>query len=262
MRALLISLFILALPSAAIAQGGMGGGMGGMGSGSMGSGGMGNGGGGRRGGGMQGGMGGGEGRRGPGNGEGPAQMKPISREKMDKPIEEMFRAADVNKDGTVQLDELRAVLNAKREMLIHDRFKKIDANGDKLIDEKEFIAWQQSMGSLAASEAEGRGSGFGIVTESLPPPLGDGRDDQVLRIIIEPLTVDVLVSANVNYDKGVTLPELLAYEHLRFDAADADKDGKLSGEELRKFEPDGGRRGPRAGRPPESEPRSGNTPPE
>jgi Ca2+-binding EF-hand superfamily protein len=257
MRAILAGLFILALPAAALAQGGMGGGMGGMGGGS----GMpGGGGGGRHGGGMQGEMG--EGGRGPGGGRGPAPMKPISRDKLDKPVEAMFRAADANKDGIVELEELRSVLNAKREAIIRERFKKIDANGDKLIDEKEFIVWQQSLGSVAASDSLGGGPAYGIVTESLPPPLGNGEDDRALRFIIEPLSVDVLVSANVNYDKGASLDELLAYERQRFDAADTDKDGKLSGEELRKLEPEGGRRGPRAGGPPNGEPAPGGPSPQ
>lgn len=256
MRAILAGLFILALPSVAIAQGGMGGGMGSGGMGMPGEGG----GGGRHGGGKPGGMG--EGGRGPGGGRGPAQMKPISREKLDKPVEAMFRAADANQDGIVELAELRSVLNAKREAIIRDRFKKIDANGDKLIDEKEFISWQQLLGSVAASETQSGGPAYGIVAESLPPPLGNSEDDRALRFIVEPLSVDVLVSANVNYDKGVTLAELLAYERQRFDAADTDKDGKLSGEELRKLEPDGGRRGPRAGGLSNGEPAPGGPPPQ
>jgi len=72
----------------------------------------------------------------------------------------------------------------------------------------------------------------------------------------------VLARPNVNSDRGVTLDELLAYERQRFDATDTDKEGKLSGEEWRKLEPEGGRRGMRGGRPPEGGPEKGGPPPQ
>lgn len=231
MRPLLFGLLVAALPVAAIAQGGPmgGGGRGGGMGGGMGGGGM---GGGHRGGGM------GRPQGGP-----PPQMKPIDRDKMDGPVTDMFRAADLDKDGIVTLDELRTVLGRKRAAIIATRFKAIDTNGDKLIDEKEFDAWQQSLGTVAASDDEARGAGSGIVAETLPPDLGKSREDQMLRRIIEPLSATLLVSANTNYDKGMSLEELLAYEHQRFDNADTDKDGKLSAEEMRALAPKGGQRG-------------------
>lgn len=235
----LLGLALLAFSAPAFAQ--MGGGMGGGGmGGGMGGGGMGGGmGGGGRHGGMRGGMGspGGMGQR------SFRDMKPIARDKMDKPVEEMFRAADTDKDGTVTFDELKAVLDGRRDAIIRQRFKTVDANGDKMIDEKEFVAWQNGMGTVALSDTDSRGSFAGVVTDSLPPSLGKDEEDRALRWIIEPLSVNVLVSANTNYDKGMTLAELLAYEHKRFDGADTDKDGKLSAEEMRGLE--GGGTGPR-----------------
>jgi Ca2+-binding EF-hand superfamily protein len=228
MRPFLLGLAILMLPASALAQEGF----------------PGEGGGGGREGEMRGGQrGGGDGERGMGRPGGrPAEAKPVSREKMVKPVEEMFQAADTNKDGFVTLDELRAVLDSKRDATIRERFKKIDTNGDKVIDEKEFVAWQAAMGTVAVSDVEARGAGFGIVQESLSPSWKDGRDDQILRAIIEPLSATVLVNANTNYDKGVTLEELLAYEYKRFDSADLDKDGQLYPQELRSLRPDGGPR--------------------
>lgn len=190
-------------------------------------------------------------------------MKPIKRDKLDEPVTEMFRAADADKDGTVTIAELKSVLAAQRQEVILERFRAIDSNHDKLIDQHEFVAWQQQMGSLALSGDAVNNEAGGIVPDSLPPHLGKSDTDEALRLIIEPLNSVVLVNANTNYDQGVSLAELLAYERQRFDAADTDKDGELSMPELRGLEakkyglPDA--RGPGEGGP--SMPPPGGRPP-
>lgn len=194
------------------------------------------------GGGGRGGMGGGMRQGGPGRA--PVELKEIKRDKIDKPVEEMFRAADLNGDGMVTIDELHATLTNRRAVLIRERFKAVDANGDKVIDEREFIAWQESLGSLASSDANAGGMDLGLVPDTISPALGKGAEENALRLAIEPLGTTVLINANSNFDQGMTLPELLAYEHKRFDAADADHDGTLSLEELRSLDPRGRAGGP------------------
>jgi hypothetical protein len=76
-------------------------------------------------------------------------------------------------------------------------------------------------------------SGDAIVPEIVEPPLGDDEDERALRRVIEPLSATMLVKANTNYDHGVTLAELLAYEEARFEAVDLNRDGELSIGELR-----------------------------
>ncbi|MET0363899.1 MAG: calcium-binding protein [Sphingobium sp.] len=230
---------LLLLSSASFAQ--MGGGMGGMGGmdGDS-SGGM----GGRRGG-MGGGMGGmGEGGP-PGSGGRPrmAETKPIKRAKLDKPVQGMFTAADTNRDGIVTLDELKAVLLARRDAVIRTRFEKIDTNRDKLIDEREFIAWQASLGSVAVSDDEAGDRG-GPVAEAIAPVLDDDAEGFILKRLIDPLGPTVIANANSNYDKGLSLDELLTYERRRFDDADIDKDGELGAEEIRALMPRARGRGP------------------
>ncbi len=165
------------------------------------------------GGGGRGGLGGGMRQGGPGRA--PVELKEIKRDKIDKPVEEMFRAADLNGDGMVTIEELHATLTNRRAALIGQRFKAIDGNGDKVIDELEFIAWQESLGSLASSDVSAGGIDLGPVPDTISPALGKGAEDNALRLVIEPLGATVLINANSNYDQGMTLPELLAYERTR-----------------------------------------------
>ena len=90
--------------------------------------------------------------------------------------------------------------------------------------------------STRLSEADARGASDGPVSEAIEPELGNGPDDRIMERLIEPLNATVLVGANVQYRAGITLDELLAYEHNRFDAADADHDGEVSSDEARAWE--------------------------
>ncbi|HEX7871815.1 MAG TPA: EF-hand domain-containing protein [Sphingobium sp.] len=251
MRKTILGMALLLLSSTAFAQ--MGGGMGGMGGMDGDSGGGMGGMGGRRGG-MGGGMGGEGGPPGGGGRPRMAETKPIKRAKLDKPVQGMFAAADSNRDGIVTLDELKAVLLARRDAAIRTRFEKIDTNRDKLIDEKEFIAWQSALGSIAASDDEAMGDRGGPVAEAIAPVLDDDAEGFVLRRLIDPLGATVIASANSNYDKGLSLDELLTYERKRFDDADVDKDGELGVEEIRALMPRGRGRGPGADGPPPGSP--------
>jgi len=181
-------------------------------------------------------------------------MKPVKRDRLDKATTEMFRIADRNGDGLVTFEELKSVIDARRDARIKARFERIDSDHDGSISAAEFFAWQHDMGSVASSEHQPVAEIGGPVSESIMPELDE--DDRALRRLIEPLSAMVIVNANTNYDKGVSLDELLAYERRKFDAADSDHDGMLTMEELRALEPrdrgPGGPGGP-MGRPPRDE---------
>ncbi|PZQ56996.1 MAG: calcium-binding protein [Novosphingobium pentaromativorans] len=202
--------------------------MGGMGGGGMGGGGM-------------GGPGGGGPPGGGGGGGKPRMPKPISRAHYDKIVTALFRDADSNRDGLVTLDEFHTLVNARRDAAIKARFAKVDANGDGTISAAEFTAWQQQMGSVASDERGAVGDRSGQVLEVIAPDFGRDDDDRMLADLIEPISGTLIAKANTNYDAGVSLEELLAYEGARFEAADADKDGYLSMQELRPK--NGGREG-------------------
>jgi hypothetical protein len=211
---------LLLTASPALAQMGGGGGMGGMGGG---------------------GMGGGHGASGPSevepddespqNGIGthdrPHEMKPISREYFDKVVTAMFGQADLNRDGMVTLAELQSVIDARRDVVIRARFKDMDGNHDGHIDVDEFITWQRKQGSVAASDCSVYAGHIELVPETLGPALGDSDRDEAMAVAIEPLSATLITKANVHYNRGVTLADVLAYENARFDAADTNHDGFL-----------------------------------
>lgn len=179
---------------------------------------------------------------GPGGGGGASRpMQPVMRKQIDGPVERMFRAADGNRDGTVTLAELEAVVTARRDAIIRARFEKIDANRDGQVNLDEFMAWQRQMGSRAASEDQAVAGRNGPVSEAIEPDLGNKPGDRVLAMVIEPLSALTIVNANTNYDAGITLDELLAYERRRFDAADTDHDGALTMDEIREMARKSGR---------------------
>jgi len=96
---------------------------------------------------------------------------------------------------------------------------------------------------VVLSDQAARGRDDGIVAEEIPVDMGGDRDGMMLSGLIEPLSATVIAAANTNYDAGVSLEELLAYERQRFDAADKDGDGALSMEELDALHPRGETRG-------------------
>ncbi|MBO9671777.1 MAG: EF-hand domain-containing protein, partial [Sphingobium sp.] len=174
-RALFLGVALtMAVPAyAQMGPGGGGGFPGGGGGGFPGGGGRGHGG---RGGAM------GRGQRGA---ERPRVMKPVKREKLDKVVTAMFKAADTNGDGLVTFEELKAVIEARRDARIKARFERIDTDHNGSISSAEFFAWQHDMGSLAASEDQPVAEMGGPISEAILPELDE--DDMALRRLIEPL---------------------------------------------------------------------------
>lgn len=197
------------------------------------------GGGGMGGGGMGGGgMGGGEGRGGGPGGGTPKPPKPVKRKDFDKIVTAMFRDADTDRNGIVTIDELHAIISARRDAAIEARFAAVDSDRDGVLSRAEFANWQQRMGSAASSDDLAFGSQGQQVADAIMPSTGKDGDAFMVAALIEPLSGTVIAKANTDYDAGVSLEELLLYEAARFDAADADHDGQLSMAELR---PSGGR---------------------
>jgi len=186
------------------------------------------------------------------------EIKPVTRARFDKIVTGMFRDADQNRDGFVTTAEIGAIASARRDVLIGKRFERIDANGDHAISRDEFFAWQHGLGSLAQSEdAQAIGHG-GLVPETIEPDYGNEMEARLLLGLIEPLSAGLVAKANLDYDAGLSLAELLAYEGKRFEEADRDHNSAISMGEAR--QPEGRLPGGVPGLPPgrRPEPPAGN----
>jgi hypothetical protein len=161
---------------------------------------------------------------------GPPRMRaiePVGRERFDRIVTDMFHAADSDRDGLVTIGEVRAIAGARRDVLIGNRFERVDRNGDRTVSREEFFAWQHDLGSVAQSE-EAQAIGRGLVPETIAPDFRNEMEARLLTGIVEPMGASLVVGANANYDAGLSLDELLAYEGKRFDAADRDRNKAIS----------------------------------
>lgn len=163
---------------------------------------------------------------------GPKPPEPLSRKKFDDGIAKLFKMADTNGDGTITLAELNAVIDARKQVVIGARFAQIDSNHDKSISFDEFSQWQRSLGSAVLSDSAATGNDLAIVPEDIRLDPGRTVIDELLSRMIAPLNATMLVAANTDYDAGVTLAELNAYESKRWDAADTNHDGWLTQDEI------------------------------
>ena len=163
----------------------------------------------------------------------PTVGEALRRDRFDEAVGKLAASADSDRDGTVTLAELRAVIGARKDAAIRDRFATVDANRDKTLSYAEFDQWQRGLGSLALSDEAAATASAALVAEDVrPEPMRD-PGGKVLARLVEPLNATMLAAANTNYDAGASLAEILAHEGKRFDAADANKDGWVTEDEQR-----------------------------
>lgn len=164
----------------------------------------------------------------------PRPPKPLKVEVVLEAVEKQHRSADVNRDGFLTKDEIRSQIAQMADAAISNRFKAIDADRNGTIDKAEFAAWQKSMGSLALSDTAAAGSGGALVPETIPFGTDLGLKGEMLRLLIEPLSVTVVVNSDQNYDGQVDVAELRQYQRRRFDTFDENADGFLTFDEMPK----------------------------
>ena len=137
-------------------------------------------------------------------------MATVTRAEAQTKAGAMFERMDANKDGKIDA--------ADREARLGQRFDAMDSNRDGKIDRGEFMAGhapKQGADGHRAAMGEGRGMmhhGY----------RGHGK-----------MAMRMLGKMDTNGDKAVTRAEFVTGMLARFDAADANKDGKVTPEERR-----------------------------
>lgn len=157
----------------------------------------------------------------------------VRRDRFDEVVTRMVASADTDRDGLVTLAELRATIGARKDAAIRERFAGIDADRDRSLSYAEFEQWQHGLGSATLSAEAAAAASTARVAEDIPPDPIRGPGGLVVARLVEPLNATMLTAANVNYDAGASLAEILAYEGKRFDAADANADGWVTEDEQR-----------------------------
>lgn len=174
----------------------------------------------------------------------PRPPKPLKVDEVLELAEKQHRSADLDRDGFLTKDEIRTQIAQMADTAITNRFRTIDTDRNGSIDRAEFTVWQKSMGSLALSDIAAASPNGSLVPETIPFDTDSDMKGEMLRMLVEPLSVTVVVNADLNYDGRVEVAELQQYQRQRFDALDRNSDGLLTFDELPRPE-----RGPPPGMP-------------
>lgn len=166
----------------------------------------------------------------------PRPADPFQRKDLEKMVERMFEDGDTNRDGTITLAEFNAEVSQRKERIIAERFARVDSDRNGSISSAEFAAWQRTMGSVVLSSAQDTPQDS-LVSDELPLQYGRKDDITLLSRIVKPLSATTIVEANADYDAGMTLSELSAYQFLTFDKLDVNGDGWLTWDETEHLMP-------------------------
>ena len=136
-----------------------------------------------------------------------AQEKPVKKPKLTS--EQKFSKIDKNKDGFIQIAELK---KAEEKEKVTTHFKKLDLNADSKVSKEEFVKYESA--KYAKKEAK-------INAEKNKPKLTDEEK---------------FAKKDLNHDGVVTLNEVKSGkskgQQSKFKKMDLNKDGKLSKEEF------------------------------
>lgn len=147
----------------------------------------------------------------------------VTRAEAQAKAAEMFTKMDVNGDG--KLDA------ADRDAMIGKRFDAMDTNHDGQLSKQEFIAAHQKMPGMAGHgmdehgmDGPGGAMGPGMAGHRIGGHMGGhmGMGGGMGRMA---------AMADTNGDHAISRDEFIAAAMKRFDAADANHDGKLTPEE-------------------------------
>lgn len=177
-----------------------------------------------------------------------AQMveSPATRAGVEASVKDRLGKLDTNKDGIVTRDEMIAFTNARMAARADDQFAAMDTDRNGSISRGEFDAWQARRGDRQIVRVERFGGPDGMMPPPPPPPPGpdgaapppppsppamDGKP--MMREHTRMMFMggrDGMVMAEGD-GKGIVIADAVKKALERFDAADTNKDGKLTPEE-------------------------------
>ncbi len=178
-----------------------------------------------------------------------AQMveSPATRAEVEARVRDRLGKLDANKDGIVSRDEMMAFAKARMAARADDQFAAMDTDKNGSISRSEFDAWQAQRGDRQIVRVERFGGPDGMMPPPPPPPPGpdgvapppppppppaiDGK--QVMREHTRMMFMggreDMIMAEGDG--KGIVIADAVKKALERFDAADTNKDGKLTPEE-------------------------------
>ena len=169
-----------------------------------------------------------------------AQMAeaPTTRAEVEARVKDRLGKFDTNKDGTVTREEIIAFAKTRMDARVDDQFAAMDTDKIGSISRAEFDAFHAAKGSRQIVRIERRGPDAMIAPPprpegATPPPVPGPDGKPVLRERTRIMMMgsrDGMVMADGD-GKGIVIADAVKKALERFDAADTNKDGKLTPDE-------------------------------
>lgn len=179
-----------------------------------------------------------------------AQMaeSPATRAEVEASVRDRLGKFDADKDGTVTRDEMMAFAKTRMEARADDQFAAMDTDKNGSISRAEFDAWHAKRGDRQIIRLERFGDPDGMmpppppppppgpdgVAPPPPPPPPPAMDGKPMKREHTRMMFmggrDGMIMAEGD-GKGIVIADAVKKALERFDAADTNKDGKLTPEE-------------------------------
>jgi hypothetical protein len=167
---------------------------------------------------------------------------PATRAEVEASVRERLGKLDANNDGTVTRDEMTTFAKARMDARADDMFAAMDTDKNGSISRAEFDAWHAKRGDRQIVHLERSNGPDGMMPP--PPPLAPPGPDGVapppamgrMPMMREHTRMmfmggrDGMIMAEGD-GKGIVISDAVKKALERFDAADTNKDGKLTPEE-------------------------------
>lgn len=164
-----------------------------------------------------------------------AQMAegPATRAEVEANVRDRLGKLDANKNGIVTRDEMMTFAKLRMDARADDQFAAMDTDKNGSISRSEFDAWQARRGDRHIVRVERFGSPEGVAPPppAPPPPAIDGKPmmrEHTRMMFMGGHNGMIMAEGD---GKGIVINDAVKKALERFDAADTNKDGKLTPEE-------------------------------